>query len=275
MRESLLRMEYFETYYYANVVHNVLNDTMDYLRNLNAWHEDREVRVFLQPFPKWSVLHDLSEFLIEGLMYENLDDVTLDAIVNHPESELWVDEALRHNGFQAQGFRQWLKARSMPVENISEDEMHEYHQDLHLTGELDDLLRQLSNEVFFLLFGNRVLLARLNSYIAGVVRHMKRAELAPEHWPLLERDGILARSHIPEWVRRAVFFRDRGMCAACNRDLSGLVTVNTAKHFDHIIPLAEGGINDVTNIQLLCETCNLTKGRKLLTTSNRYEAWYT
>lgn len=30
-------------------------------------------------------------------------------------------------------------------------------------------------------------------------------------------------------------------------------------HIDHIFPLALGGSNDLVNLQLLCETCNLKK----------------
>jgi hypothetical protein len=55
---------------------------MGFLRNLNAWHEDQEESLFLQPFPKWSVLHDFSNYIIEMLMFETLDDVALDLIVN-------------------------------------------------------------------------------------------------------------------------------------------------------------------------------------------------
>lgn len=272
MRESLVTMEYFETYYYANIVNNVLNDPMEFLRNLNAWHEDQEERLFLQPFPKWSVLHDFSNYIIEMLMFEALDDVALDSIVNN-KAELWVDKALRHHGIKTNGFRHWLQTNSRLLEAITEDDIHDYHHELRDSGELDALLTQLSNEVFFLLFGNRTLLARLNNYVAGVVERIEKGGLSEE--ALMTRDGVIARVHIPEWVRRAVFFRDRGMCAACNTDLSGLVTLHTEKHFDHIIPLAVGGINDVSNIQLLCGSCNLTKGSKVVGTSSRYEAWYT
>jgi len=275
MRESLVTMEYFETYYYANIVHNILDDPMDFLRNLLNWHEDQEESLFLQPFPKWSVLHDFSNFIIEGLMYESLDDVTLDLIVNNQKAELWVDKALRHHGLQTDGFRHWLATNSRILEDITEDDIHDYHHELRDSGELDALLSQLSNEVFFLLFGNRALLARLNNYVAAVVKNIDKEAVSEAHKTLMARNGVLARVHIPEWVRRAVFFRDRGMCAACNSDISGLVTLHTEKHFDHIIPLAVGGINDVTNIQLLCSSCNLTKGSKLVGTSNRYEAWYT
>jgi len=33
-------------------------------------------------------------------------------------------------------------------------------------------------------------------------------------------------------------------------------------HFEHVIPLVEGGLTDETNIRLACEECNLAKSRK-------------
>ncbi len=45
MRETFQRMEFFETYYYANVIHNVLENTWPYLRNLNSWRECKTIRV--------------------------------------------------------------------------------------------------------------------------------------------------------------------------------------------------------------------------------------
>lgn len=279
MRQKLLQMGYFGTYYYANTVHNILDNTinnkMDYLRNLNDWHEDSEVELFLQPFSKFSVLHEFAYFVIASIVYESIDDIALDEIVNSTSSQLWIDEALHHHGIHTHGFRHWLKEKSISLDETEEEHIHNYHEDLGLTGQLDQLLTHLSNEVFYILFGNRLLLANLNEYISGVVKNIEKADLDPEHVALLKKDGVPARVNIPRWVRRAVFFRDRGMCAACNRDLSGLVTVEALEHFDHIIPLAKGGINDVTNIQLLCEKCNLSKGQKSLPTSSRYESWYT
>lgn len=34
-------------------------------------------------------------------------------------------------------------------------------------------------------------------------------------------------------------------------------------HVDHVIPISRGGINDASNLQLLCPTCNRSKGNKL------------
>jgi HNH endonuclease len=274
MRESLLRMEFFETYYYVNIIHNVLDDTMGYLRNLHSWHEDQEVAMFLPPFPKWSLLHNLAEYVIEELMWEELDDVAIDEIVNNAQAELRVDRALWHHGIQVPGFRKWLNEQGIHLSDVTETTAHEYQDSLRLTGELDDLIVQLTNEVFFVLFGNRALLSRLNRYVAGAVARIPTSDLPTEGSGLLLKDGVPARARIPEWARRAVFHRDRGMCATCNTDLTTLISVANTEHYDHVIPLAEGGVNDVTNLQLLCSDCNLRKGRKMLPTSNRYEAWY-
>lgn len=63
------------------------------------------------------------------------------------------------------------------------------------------------------------------------------------------------RISVPESVRHEVWRRDMGKCVRCGsvRDLE----------FDHIIPFSEGGSSTARNIQLLCESCNRTKGATL------------
>jgi 5-methylcytosine-specific restriction endonuclease McrA len=79
---------------------------------------------------------------------------------------------------------------------------------------------------------------------------------------------------MPKWVRDAVFFRDHGRCVFCHANLSGLLSLDRLDPFDHIVPLAKGGINDPTNVQLLCETCNLKKSDCDARTGLRYPAWW-
>lgn len=49
----------------------------------------------------------------------------------------------------------------------------------------------------------------------------------------------------------------KGKCVYCGIDL-----FISKYHIDHIYPLARGGTNGPENIQLLCPTCNVSKGTK-------------
>jgi 5-methylcytosine-specific restriction enzyme A len=60
------------------------------------------------------------------------------------------------------------------------------------------------------------------------------------------------RIAIPAAARAYVFDRDRNACCLCG------TTENLT--IDHIIPLAKGGTNDLSNFQTLCRQCNSRKG---------------
>jgi hypothetical protein len=63
---------------------------------------------------------------------------------------------------------------------------------------------------------------------------------------------------IPESVRRAVHDRDGGRCVRCG---DGPPAVEL--HVDHKYPWSKGGTNQLSNLQLLCQRCNLSKGAKV------------
>ncbi len=65
------------------------------------------------------------------------------------------------------------------------------------------------------------------------------------------------RIRIPTEVRKYVFQRDKYQCQSC-----GKANEETNLTIDHIIPLARGGQNDISNLQTLCFTCNLQKTDK-------------
>jgi Holliday junction DNA helicase RuvB len=60
------------------------------------------------------------------------------------------------------------------------------------------------------------------------------------------------RDSIPSEVRREVWRRDGGKCARCGS--------RENLEYDHIIPVSMGGSSTARNIELLCETCNRSKG---------------
>ena len=65
------------------------------------------------------------------------------------------------------------------------------------------------------------------------------------------------RDPIPEDVKLLVWARDGGACVRCG--------AKKELHFDHIIPVAKGGGNVESNIQILCQPCNLRKADKIAT----------
>jgi hypothetical protein len=60
-------------------------------------------------------------------------------------------------------------------------------------------------------------------------------------------------------LRFRVFQRDRFRCIACGR--SPATDLNIVLHADHVTPVALGGKTVLENLQSLCETCNLGKGK--------------
>ncbi|MDZ8078759.1 MAG: HNH endonuclease [Nostoc sp. DcaGUA01] len=62
------------------------------------------------------------------------------------------------------------------------------------------------------------------------------------------------RIYIPPEVKKYVWQRDKYQCRSC-----GKTPLETNLSIDHIIPLARGGQNDISNLQTLCFTCNQKK----------------
>lgn len=50
--------------------------------------------------------------------------------------------------------------------------------------------------------------------------------------------------------------KQKGKCACCR------VSLGDRYHRDHITPLASGGSNDISNIQILCPGCNRSKNAR-------------
>jgi 5-methylcytosine-specific restriction endonuclease McrA len=73
------------------------------------------------------------------------------------------------------------------------------------------------------------------------------------------------RIPIPPEVKKYVFERDRYQCQSCSK-----TKLETQLIIDHIIPLARGGQNDISNLQTLCISCNQQKKHHLDPRFRRY-----
>ena len=129
----------------------------------------------------------------------------------------------------------------------------------------------ISEEVFHLLFANRRFLLNFNQSIAnclsdGKIKIPNDCQGDNKH---IKRDR-----YIPTWVKKAVFYRDHGRCVICQKDLTGLICTDISLHYDHIVPLNQWGINDPSNMQLLCNKCNLRKSGNAAFTGIKYPTWW-
>lgn len=98
--------------------------------------------------------------------------------------------------------------------------------------------------------------------------NIERIRAYQQTWYRMNKDHALALARNRKARKRAapgkhtandireIFRLQKGKCAYCRGDLG------CGNHIDHIIPLILGGANDRRNIQLLCPTCNLSKGPK-------------
>ncbi len=288
VKRSFIELTYYETYYFANVVKNVLEDQFSYIRHLDEFYGDGRYLNFTSPFPRLSAFHSFIRFLIDAVISEDLFNIKLDIRQDdaarlksvsslhdpHP-SKLPVNLAFDRFGINHKGFDVWLNSRGSSFLEARDDDVEEYYDELRQGGELDQLLERATAEAFFVLFQNRRTLLLFNEMMASQMTHGVQDDLPdPGRDDIFVRPGVLRRVALPSWVRRAVYFRDRGMCVICAADLSGVLAIGSEENYDHIVSLSVGGLNDVTNIQLLCRSCNSKKRDGEATTSDRYEAWY-
>jgi hypothetical protein len=158
------------------------------------------------------------------------------------------------------------------IEGITENDQTNLILDWFLSQEssFEELWEKIADEVFHILYSNRSFLLKFNNNLSHYLA--KNPVLIPRE--ARTKMGKIRRTHLPKWVKRAVFYRDQGRCVFCDKDLSGLLSVQEGVHFDHIVPLNLLGTNDPSNFQLLCEQCNLQKSGRSSSTSYRYKSWW-
>jgi 5-methylcytosine-specific restriction endonuclease McrA len=66
-----------------------------------------------------------------------------------------------------------------------------------------------------------------------------------------------AGGRLPKGVKEFLSLRQRQNCAICECYIE-----HGSGEVDHIVPLAKGGSNELENVQLLCRTCNRSKGAR-------------
>ena len=271
-----IEMSYYNIYYYCNIIDNLLHyftENMEWART-GAQFTEPYFENEVPNFSKYSALHEFCFFAVRVLLNEDAEQ-SLEIVQarydelseeknkakrlrkafqfdeDHSDGKIEIDRMLSFLAPKAETFRSFLldgECKCIP---------DDYMDFVFANGDIEDALIQMSRELFYVLFQNRDFLFRFNTYMARA------------------NPTTIERCSIPWWVKRAVKFRDHGRCVYCGVDLSGIIDCEDAGavHYDHIVSLHEGGLNDVSNIQLMCKKCNLSKSGASYT-SVVYKDWY-
>lgn len=268
-----IEMKYHNVYYYCGILSNIIEcQQEEFLTKLWEFSHGY-LEAIPKDFSKMSVLILFCRWSVKCIMEEDMEK-ELDEIKHHIEKysedgnealkmafcregsyfSFEVERAIEHYYNEKNKFFDWLQETRY---DFMEDAFEDYLFELWIGGKYEDVIDQIANEMFYILFQNRKFLLLFNFYMSRTHE---------ENFP---------RTYIPQWVKRAVFYRDRGKCVLCNKDLSGQLAIieNNEIHYDHMVSVERGGLNDVSNIQLLCKKCNLTKG-ELSDTNILYQNWY-
>ncbi|GGQ58835.1 hypothetical protein GCM10010267_22580 [Streptomyces griseorubens] len=288
--EAWLEHQYLYTYRIADRVQELAENHTAHSGDLESLTADFGIAEFIRPWQPDSALHKFIRYAADDLMESDNSGTVKMPFWDRSRNLRWtvpIELALTSYGLQ-DDIRFTLANIPQIYETIGNttyardapevsDACFDHFQSVRLTQPYMDFLRQVSEEVFFVMFTNRGTLQKLHEYLAYYVTENDYAYVFAEHPALAgfyTKSGRLQRRNPPKWARRAVFFRDRGMCTACRRDISGLLDPLGAENYDHIVPLAVGGLNDVTNLQLLCRTCNSKKSDRREAPSKSYRRWY-
>ncbi|MCR5811193.1 MAG: HNH endonuclease [Lachnospiraceae bacterium] len=169
---------------------------------------------------------------------------------------------LKH--FDEEGIQEmvaWMDSLNIPYDDLQAPTSDEDYDGIEAYADalqerfINMALGPISEATFAVLYSDKDFLFTFNKKVTDQIKKLRKEDY-PEY---LQGDGYLNRDATPQWLKDGVFYRDRGRCQECGTDLSKIFQNGNNSNYDHIIPLRQGGTNDPTNFQLMCEHCNKAK----------------
>ncbi len=66
------------------------------------------------------------------------------------------------------------------------------------------------------------------------------------------------------WSVKTLIKKHNGLCALCGVVCTFDINEDNQATVDHVVPISKGGLDVITNMQLLCRKCNTEKGDTVL-----------
>lgn len=150
--------------------------------------------------------------------------------------------------------------RNKMIQDADEYVKHTYNWEYCRSGDRELVISALQNSA------NRLNYKFNLNFLAGEVSYIKWYH--NDTWIRILNGYILPilqntrrkRNPIPGVLRHEVFHRDGYHCREC-----GASNIETSLEVDHIIPVSQGGTDELENLQTLCRECNQAKGNRAWT----------
>ena len=218
----------------VDAIYGILED-FDYFEDFVDSTEMRFAESIAKPM-KHTLLHtfleNLEQCFIEPALYD----------ISHSENFGFLESYLKVAGVE---LPEWF----------NETEIDKHSPDVKAF--FPEVTKIVAETAFEILFNDREFLYEFQLRLREVIQSNKTPH-PPEYYE--DNWRVKRLSYFPRWLERALYYRDRGRCQKCLKDVSGEVFHHNIYHIDHVLPLVAGGSNDPTNFQLLCRDCNLEKG---------------
>lgn len=260
MQDSRIKEYKFSSIYkFVNIINEMVEDGFDFC-NFNA-------EMFVQSALKFNKISLLHIYVMSTLYCHYSKDFRKNGDCIEDEEVNWWIDLMNVYGVK-------LTRKGYNVDNDEADASLKWFEKNEMT--FIKFFDTISDEVVHILFNDKHFLVQFNRLVRHVVKDEDGSYSDIILWPEGTRNenGTIKRCAIPQWVKQAVYHRDKGRCVYCNKDLTGLVNTLNVENFDHIIPLHDYGTNDPCNIQLTCEECNKSKGGKDKVAKYMYQSWW-
>lgn len=254
-----IAIKYAATYYFLSQLDQFVSEDLVLDRYLSDYFETA-IWDYIIPFPKWTALHMFSSVFIDMVLDADFDRAAELTYVRHgscttcgsypgPAAHLLAADLCHIHAIEAStldgALRGWISSRKCCLtggQSMAISDLEDAWSDWKLEESHDQLLAQIAEEMFFVLFANRSFLRRFNQHMA-----LRTRQLSPDesngHLLRVDSQGNtrLVRAQPPDWAKRAVFFRDRGYCCGCGRNLDNSRSPINSAEFDHIVIPASYG----------------------------------
>lgn len=255
MSQTLQKCHVFnfsESYAYADKVRKAIFEDLYVIEPIDVASDlDKQIE---KP-QKWSLLHDYIDYVVRDELSFYFRGGGWDYDDVQPAFSMLDSHGVKYLTLESY-IEEWYRdddtGETIPItEELMEQYKYQYASEYLEDVVLDSLPSLIVTEVFTLLFADREAMKAFN---------LKVAEGLGDRTPRC--------TYWPKWLERALFCREKGLCALCKADLTSLHHVTGKLAIDHIVPIALNGVNDPTNLQILCEGCNGKKSGSKVVTSN-------